>query len=154
MTADGPMQAQPTLAYFSAMWDSHADMVRRACRAWCEGDISIYREMYAPDVVAEGGGLWPEGEGSIRGAESVIRNFDSIMKAFASSELHPLRFFGEDDRLAVELLWRGLLAGSDTAVEQRVACAYRFRDGLITYTAWYAQLGEALDALGLDATLG
>ena len=49
------------MAYFSLMAPRHADMVRRACQAWCDGDISVYREMYAPDVVAEGGGLWPEG---------------------------------------------------------------------------------------------
>jgi ketosteroid isomerase-like protein len=115
----------------------HADTVRRACRAWCDGDISVYSEMYAPDVVAEGGGLWPEGEGSIRGADAVIANFQSIMAMFERSELIPLQFFGDDESLVASLLWRGVPVGSKTPIEQRLACAYRFRDGLIVYTAWY-----------------
>jgi ketosteroid isomerase-like protein len=127
-----------------------ADMVRRACQAWTDGDISVYREMYAPDVVAEGGGLWPEGEGSVRGAEAVIANFESIIAAFARTELVPLGFHGTGDSLVVDLLWRGIPAGGDTAIEQRLACAYRFRDGLIVYTAWYADVGEASRALGLE----
>src|SRR5947209_7047170 len=113
----------------------HADMVRRACEAWCAGDISVYREMYAPDVVAEGGGLWPEGDGSIRGADAVIRNFESVMGAFERSELIPIDFYENGDALAVELRWRGFMAGADTPVEQRLVCGYRFRDGLISYTA-------------------
>ena len=132
------------------MGDAHADMVRRACQAWCDGDISVYREMYTPDVIAEGGGLWPEGEGSIKGADAVIGNFESIMAAFQRSELIPLHFFGEGDALAVSLLWRGVPPGSQAPIEQRLACAYRFRDGLIAHTSWYPTLPEALAAVGLD----
>jgi len=126
-------------------------MVRRACQAWTDGDISVYREMYAPDVVAEGGGLWPEGEGSVRGADAVIANFESIRAAFARSELIPLAFHGSGELLVADLLWRGLPPGSsEIPIEQRVACAYRFRDGLIAYTAWYSAVEEALRAMGLE----
>jgi ketosteroid isomerase-like protein len=127
----------------------HIDTVRRACQAWCDGDISIYREMYAPDVVAEAGGLWPEDQGSVRGVEAVIGNFEALMRAFEHNELIPTRFFEKGDAMAVELVWRGVPGGSDAPVEQRLACTYRFRDGLITHTAWYAELGEALEAAGL-----
>jgi ketosteroid isomerase-like protein len=132
------------------MGDAHADMVRRACQAWCDGDISVYREMYAPDVIAEGGGLWPEGEGSIKGAEAVIGNFESIMAVFRRSELIPERFFGDGDALVVSLLWRGVPPGSEAPIEQRVACAYRFRDGLIAHTSWHPGLPQALSAVGLS----
>jgi ketosteroid isomerase-like protein len=131
------------------MSGAHADIVRQACRAWCDGDISIYREMYAPDVVAEGGWLWPEGEGAIQGVDAVIGNFELIMAAFERSELIPERFVEEGDSLAVQLWWRGVIRGSETPVEQSVACAYRFRDGLIVHTAWYPELNEALASLGL-----
>jgi ketosteroid isomerase-like protein len=133
------------------MGDEHADTVRRACRAWCDGDISVYREMYAPDVVAEGGGLWPEGEGSVKGVEAVIANFESILAAFKRSELIPERFIESGDSLAVELLWRGVIPGTQAPVEQHIVCAYRFRGELIVHTAWYADLGEALASLGLPA---
>ncbi len=127
----------------------HADLVRKACQAWCDGDISVYREMYAADVIAEGGGLWPEGEGSVQGVDAVIANFESIMAAFERSELVPERFVEADERLAVGLLWRGVIPGSETPVEQRLACGYRFRDGLISHTAWYPELEDAVRALGL-----
>lgn len=130
----------------------HVELVRRACQAWCEGDISIYREMYASDVVAEGGGMWPEGEGSVGGIDAVMANFESIIAAFERTELIPVRHVEGDEVLAVELIWRGLLAGAQKPVEQRLACAYRFRDGLITHTAWYSELAEAADAVGLALT--
>ncbi len=79
----------------------------------------------------------------------MIDIFESMMATFERSELIPTRFVEEGDTLAAELLWRGVIAGSKTPVEQHLACAYRFHDGLIAYTAWYPQLGDALDAVGL-----
>jgi ketosteroid isomerase-like protein len=110
--------------------------------------------MYAPDVVAEGGGLWPEGEGSARGVDAVMASFESILQAFERSELVPVRFLGRDDALAAELMWRGVLPGAAHPVEQKLVCAYRFRDGLIIHTAWYSDLAEALEALGLADLVG
>jgi ketosteroid isomerase-like protein len=130
----------------------HIDTVRRACAAWCQGDISIYRKMYAPDVVASGGQLWPEREGSVEGVDALICNFDSLMSTFERSELIPEAFVEDDASLVVRLLWRGFLRGSDTPVEQRLICAYRFRERLIVYQAWFAELAEALDAVGLPAS--
>jgi ketosteroid isomerase-like protein len=124
-------------------------MVRRACQAWCDGDISVYREMYTPDVVAYAGELWPEDKGSVRGVDAVIRKFEAIMQAFERSELTPARFYEAGDTLVVELIWRGVLAGSEAPVEQRLACVYRFRNGLIANTAWYPEIGEALESVGL-----
>jgi ketosteroid isomerase-like protein len=131
------------------MSGGHSDVVRRACQAWCDGDISIYRDMYAPDVVAEAGMLWPEDEGSVRGVDAVISKLESIMQAFERNELIPVRFYEADDELAVELIWRGVLAGSETPIEQRLASAYRFREGLVAHQAWYPKVGEALQSLGL-----
>ena len=137
------------LTYFPLMLAPHSEMVRRACEAWCDGDISVYREMYTPDVVAEGGSMWPEGDGSETGVERLIANLESIMSAFERSELIPEKFHEHGDALLAEILWRGALPGAETPVEQRVVCAYRFRDGLIAYTAWFSTLAEAAAALGI-----
>jgi ketosteroid isomerase-like protein len=132
------------------MESPQAAMVRRACQAWGEGDISVYREMYTPDVVAEGGGMWPEGEGSEQGVEMLIANLEAIMAAFEHSELIPESFHEQGEAMLAEILWRGVLPGGAAPVEQRVVCAYRFRDGLIAYTAWFPTLEEAAAALGID----
>jgi ketosteroid isomerase-like protein len=134
------------------MGGGHIDTVRRACAAWRQGDISIYREMYAPDVVASGGRLWPEGEESVAGVDAVMGSFDLLLAAFERSELIPEAFVEEGDSLVVRLLWRGFVRGSETPVEQRLICAYRFREGLIVCQAWFAELAEALDAVGLPAS--
>jgi ketosteroid isomerase-like protein len=132
------------------MADAHIEIVRRACEAWCEGDISVYREMYAPDVIADPGGLWPEGEWAAEGIDAVMGTFESILGVFERSELVPEDFHSDGDALVAALLWRGVIAGADVPIEQRIACAYRFKDGLIAYTAWFAELSEAAAAVGLS----
>ena len=94
-------------------------MVRRACQAWSDGDISVYREMYCSDVIADGGDLWME-DGSVQGVEAVIARLEPILKAFERSELVPLELFEEGDGLVAALRWRGWLAGSDAPVEQHI----------------------------------
>lgn len=129
-------------------------MVRRACRAWCEGDISVYREMYVPDVIAEGGGLWPEGDGPEQGADVVIATLESIMAAFERSELIPEAIHEDGEALVTEMLWRGVLPGVDTPIEQRLVSAYRFRDGLIAYQGWFTDLAQAAAAVGVELADG
>ena len=76
------------------------------------------------------------------------RRFDPRRRG---SELIPIDFHEAGDALAVELRWRGFMAGIDTPVEQQLVCGYRFRDGLIAYTAWYPELDAALEALEIEA---
>jgi ketosteroid isomerase-like protein len=118
------------------MAKGHADMVRRACAAWSHGDISVYREMYAPDVVADGGDLWMEA-GTVQGVDAVIAGLVPIIDAFERSELVPVRIDEEGDSLVAELRWRGWLPGSDVPVEQRITSAYRFNGELIAFQGWY-----------------
>lgn len=134
------------------MREDHIDTVKRACAAWCHGDISVYRGMYAPDVVASGGRLWPENEGSVDGVEAVIANFERLLATFERSELVPEAFVADGANLVVRLLWRGVLPGGEHPVEQRLICAYRFRDRLIVYQAWFEELAEAFDAVGMPAS--
>jgi ketosteroid isomerase-like protein len=133
----------------SEFMSRHVEAVRRTYQAWGEGDISTIRELFAPDVVADGGVLWPEGKGSVRGVDAVMRAFASIMAAFERSELIPEGFLEAGDTLVAPLLWRGVSAASRSVVEQRLIAAYGFRDDQIASIAWFGGLDEALDALGL-----
>jgi ketosteroid isomerase-like protein len=128
------------------------DAVRSACSAWAAGDLAGIRELYHDDATADGGALWPEGSGSVQGADRIVATFASIMSVFERSELIPEGFLEAGDTLVVPLLWRGVLAGSSGVVEQRIVGTYRFKDGLIVFLAWYADLHEALETLGLPAS--
>jgi SnoaL-like domain len=132
----------------------HVEVVRCACRAWGEGDVSTIRELCATDVVADGGVLWPEGKGSVQGVDAIMRAFESIMAAFEHNELIPGGFLeAEGNKLVVPLLWRGVSAASRATVEQRLVAAYTFKDDLVVSIAWFARLDDALDALDLPRSL-
>jgi ketosteroid isomerase-like protein len=78
-----------------------------------------------------------------------MRNYESIRQTFDYTELQPEGFAEGDDVLVAAVLWRGVPRGGERVVEQRVFIAYRFRDGRICRQWWFAELGEALDAVGL-----
>jgi len=123
--------------------------VGRACAAWGEADMSVLREVYAPDVVAEGGALWPEAAGRVKGREAIIRTFEGLIAPFEHSEVIPESLIAAEDLVIVSMLWRGVFGGSHAAIEQRLFGSFHFRDGLVVFIAWHAELGAALDAAGL-----
>ncbi len=127
----------------------HVEAVRRACRAWGEGDVSTIRELCAPDLIADGGLLWPEGKGGVQGVDQIMAVFESIMGAFERNELIPEAFLEAGDILVAPLLWRGVSAASKAVVEQRLVATYEFRGDQIVSIAWFGGLHEALDAVGI-----
>ena len=131
------------------MVTTRMEVVRRACRAWGEHDLGTIRELYASDVIADGGELWPEGQGPVRGVDAVLATFETIMSAFEQSELVPEAFLEEGDTLVVPLLWRGCTGGVAGMVEQRLVGTYGFRGELLAENRWFASLESALEALGL-----
>jgi ketosteroid isomerase-like protein len=131
------------------MGQEHIDLVRTACAAWNAGDISVYWDLYAPDLIADGGSLWPEAGGPISGPDALMRNYESIRATFEYSELHPDGFVEGDDVLVVAMLWRGVPRGGERVAEQRLFVSYRFRDGRIWRQWWSAGIDEAFDVVGL-----
>jgi ketosteroid isomerase-like protein len=124
-------------------------MVRRACEAWGKGDISIYREMYAPDVTAHAGTLAPEVPGDMSGRDQIMEILESLMATFERSELIPTGFIEDRDTLVVPIVMRAVPREGSQTIEWHLATVYRFREGLIAHQAWYTTLDEALDAAGL-----
>ena len=135
-----------------AMGRENAETVRRACEAWGTGDISIYREMYAPDVTAYAGQFAPElPGGEFTGLEQIMAAFESLMATFAHSELILGEIIGEGDTLVAPVVMRAVTEESQATIEWHLAIAYRFRDGLIVHQAWYPTLEEALEKTALDS---
>jgi ketosteroid isomerase-like protein len=126
------------------------EVVQRACRAWETGELDVFRELYTPDVTADGGGLWLESGAIARGVDAVVRNFAELIGAFEQNELIPEGAIESGDTLVVLLLWRGLApGGTSKSVEQRLIGVFKFRDGRIASMTWFEELEGALDALGL-----
>jgi ketosteroid isomerase-like protein len=131
------------------MGRENIEMVRRACEAWGKGDISIYREMYAPDVTAHAGMLAPEVPGDMTGPDQLMEILESLMTTFERSELIPSGFIEEGETLVVPIVMRAVPREGSRTVEWHLATVYRFREGLIAHQGWYTTLDEALDAAGL-----
>jgi ketosteroid isomerase-like protein len=135
------------------MGSENVETVRRACEAWGTGDISIYREMYAPDVTAYAGQLAPElPGGEFTGVNQIMAVLESLMATFEHSELLPGEFIEEGDTLVAPVVMRAVTKESEATIEWHLAIAYRFRDGLIAHQAWYPTLEEALEKAGLSTT--
>lgn len=135
----------------AAALKSHTELIRRACEAWGSGDISIYREMYAPDVTAHAGELAPEIAGDVHGPEPIIRVFESLMASFDRSELIPGEFTERGDTVVVPIVMRARPHGTTETIEWKTWVFYRFRGGLIAQQGWYAERADAFRAAGLDA---
>ena len=65
----------------AAVAGRNIDVVRAGHDAWNRGDLDAVREIYAPDVTASAGALWPAA-GEVSGADAIIKEFASIFSAF------------------------------------------------------------------------
>jgi ketosteroid isomerase-like protein len=132
------------------MSQENVETIKRACEAWGTGDISIYREMYAHDVIAYAGSLAPEVTGELEGRDRVMDILESFLETFEYSELLPGEFLEDGDVVVVPILMRARPRGSTGTIEWRLVAAYRFRDGLIVHQSWHQTREEALEAAGLS----
>src|SRR5690242_18586321 len=128
----------------------NTDVVRRGYDAWNRGDLDAVREIYADDVVANAGALWPAG-GDIRGPDAIIEQFASIFATFEKLELVPEEYADHGNVIVVPTLWRGTLPGSDALIEQHLVATYTLRDGLVVHIGYFSDLDSALLAAGVSA---
>ncbi len=132
------------------MSQENISTIKRACEAWGEGNISVYREMYAPDATAYAGTLAPEVVGEMEGPEQIIGIFESLMATFEESELLPKEFIGGGDLIVARVLMRGRPKGGTVWIEWSLSLVYRFQDNRITYQGFHGNHDEALEAAGLS----
>jgi ketosteroid isomerase-like protein len=132
------------------MSEGNVEVVRRAIAAWNDGDISVYRDLYAADVVAETGTLGLEGIGHIHGPDAIMAIYETTRDSFERDELIADHALAKDESLVVPVRWRGVARGTTTMVEQRLFIGYRFRDGRITFQGWYDSLEKACEAVELS----
>ena len=132
------------------MDSANVETVRRGYDAWNRADLDAVREIYAPDVVANAGGLWPAA-GEVKGPDAIIDAFASILSTFESNEIVPEEFIERGDAVVVPTCWRGTLAGSGSVIEQHLACVYTLRDALVVRIDYVEGVEEALELAGRTA---
>jgi ketosteroid isomerase-like protein len=123
------------------------ETVRLGYEAWNRGDLDAVRNIYAPDVTANAGELWPAGD-EVSGAEAIIAAFASILDMFEHSELVAEKFIECGESVVVPTLWRGTLHDSESAIEQRVVAVYTFRGEQVSHIDYFQHLEEALERVG------
>jgi ketosteroid isomerase-like protein len=125
----------------------NVETVRRGYEAWNRGDLDGVRAIYAPDVTASAGALWPAA-GEVSGAEAIIEAFASIFATFQRSELVAEEFIERGESVIVPTRWRGTLPDSDSVIEQRVVAAYRLQGGRVVRIGYFPGMDEALEWTG------
>ena len=116
--------------------------IQRGYDAWNRGDLDAVREIYAPDVTANAGVLWPAG-GELSGPEAIIAAFASILATFPNSELVPDEYIERGESVVVPTRWRGTVPDSQKVIEQPVVAAYTLRAGQIVHIGYFHELEEA-----------
>jgi ketosteroid isomerase-like protein len=118
------------------------EAVQRAYEAWNRGDLEEVRELYAPDVTANAGALWPAG-GEVTGPAAIIAAFASIREMFQRSELVAEEYIERGEAVVVPTIWRGALQDSETFIEQHVVAVYTFRGEQVIHIDYCEDLDEA-----------
>ena len=125
------------------------ETVRLGYEAWNRGDLDALRSIYAADVRAEAGELWPA-SGEVAGAEEIIGAFASILATFEHCELVPEEYIERGEVVVVPTVWQGTLVGSESLIKERVIAVYTLRDGRICRIAYFQNLDEAMERALLE----
>jgi ketosteroid isomerase-like protein len=125
----------------------NVETIRRGYEAWNRGDLDSLAAIYAPEVTADAGVLWPAA-GEIAGSEAIIDAFASIIAVFEKSEVLADEYIEHGDSVVVPTRWRGLLPGSQDVVEQKVVAVYTMRDGQVVHIGYFTGLEDAFAASG------
>jgi ketosteroid isomerase-like protein len=127
----------------------NVETIRRGYDAWNRGDLDGVRSIYAAEVTADAGALWPAA-GLVSGSDAIIEAFASIFATFEESEVLADEYIERGDCVVVPTRWRGMLPGSRDVVEQRVVAAYTMRDGQVVHIGYFRGLGEAFEGTASD----
>jgi ketosteroid isomerase-like protein len=122
----------------------NVETISRAYEAWNRGDLDAVRDIYAHDVVADAGGLWPAA-GVVYGPDAIIENFASIFATFEYSEIIADDYIERGDFVVVPTRWRGRLHESASLIEQRLVAVYRLRDGQVVRIGYFPELEPAME---------
>jgi ketosteroid isomerase-like protein len=125
------------------MQSERTEALRAGHDAWNRGDWETLRALYAPDVVADPGALWPSNT-PLQGPEALFKQFELLQTTFEDCQVLADDYIERGDAVVVSSRWCGRLGGNP--VEQRVFVTYTFRGPQVSRIAYFDTVDEALEA--------
>jgi ketosteroid isomerase-like protein len=122
---------------------STVEIVREGYDAWNRGNFDVLRRIYASEVTADAGELWPS-SGEVTGADAIIAAFESIQATFEHCELVPEQYIEHGESVVVPTVWKGTLVGSSSVIRERVIAVYTLRASRIARIAYFEHLDDAM----------
>ena len=124
----------------------NVQVVRAAFEAWNSGDMDALALLYDSNIVVRIPEEWPE-PGPLHGRDAVISQFRHVRETFEFDELIPGDFVDTGGNVVVRAAWRGRGQGPQLRIEWTFV--YTLRKGKVILLEYFADHGEALEAVGL-----
>ena len=131
------------------MSQENVEVVRRAYRAWSEGDLETLIQACDPGVELH----LPEGGlnvGIRRGPEAIRQFLQGLLEVWGDLSAEPEKVFEAGDQVVVFLRVRVRGKGSGVEVEARPAHLITLRADKATRIVVYPDPAKALEAVGLS----
>jgi ketosteroid isomerase-like protein len=135
------------------MSQENVDRAKRAYAAindaYATGEFrQMVAEFFDRDLVMKPAGLMPEGPREVRGYDELVAFNERQAEAFEELSITPERFIDAGDRVVVPIKLGGRARYSGLAVEFSFVHVGTYREGRVVRLDVYANLDEALDAVG------
>jgi ketosteroid isomerase-like protein len=121
-------------------------IVQQGFECWNTGQVDLMADMYAPDAEIDFSAVFPDAT-VISGEQEMRRFWEETWNAWEGIRLEPLDVIEVDSThfvVPVRLWGKGRSSGIE--VDQRFACLYAVRDGLVVSNTLFPDTDSALAA--------
>ncbi len=130
------------------MSQENVEIAQALFDTWNAGDMDAFGELLDPNVVVRPPSNWPE-PGPFVGTEETLDQFQRMRDVWEFDVAERVgEFIDNDDRVVVNLFWRGKGHGPDS--NMGLACVCTVRDGKCCAMGFFWDHSEALEAAGLE----
>ena len=131
------------------MSQENVETVRRAYDLVSRGDIAGMVEIISPQFELHENVLVPDAA-VYHGPDGLKKWLDAAVEAFSNFRFEPERFIERGDWIFAPVHAHGRGKGSGAPFDARYVTAFKVELGRVVFAASYADLPEALEAVGLE----
>jgi ketosteroid isomerase-like protein len=130
------------------MSEENVEAVRRNFDAFNRGDLNAFVDRFTPDATVHPLEYWPD---SLirRGREEILRLMRELREPWEKPNSRAVKIVDSGDYVVAEILYRGVMKGSEDEIEWRLGMSLTFREGKVTDMSFFRTFDEALKAVGL-----